>query len=122
MTFDKIMEALGEMTAPERINIHNEYCDLTSECDRRIYDMEEFNNEVFLPSGSDLLWLAYRIHYGDFNPNDEYFTWDIYGNLVSFSTYELKDYMYPMEEYAEHIVKHFEDYASLFDSVDLTAD
>lgn len=123
MTFEKIMEAMEEMTMPERINIHNEYCDQTHDCDCRIYYMEEFNTEVFLPEGSDLLWLAYRIHFGDFNPNDEYFAWDAYGNLVSFSTkYELEEYMHSMEVYAEHIAKNFEDYAYLFDSVDLTAD
>lgn len=49
------------------------------ECFYMDYDLDMF------AEGNNAHWLADRIHYGDFNPNDECFNFDGYGNLQSFS-------------------------------------
>ena len=36
--------------------------------------------------------------YGDVDLNDDYFTIDDYGHLISFNTYELKDYLLNLHE------------------------
>ena len=50
------------------------------------FDME-YDLDMFA-EGHDVHWIACRIFYGNFNPNDDYFNFDGYGNLQSFSQYE----------------------------------
>ena len=50
-------------------------------------NMEDFNEYMsHLPA----IDLAYRIHFGDFNPCDDYFHFNAWENLVSYSEYELE--------------------------------
>lgn len=53
-----------------------------------VFDMESFNEMVH---GLDPTDIAMKIFYGDFNPNHEYFGFNGYGNLESFSSHELED-------------------------------
>lgn len=50
------------------------------------YEMDQFNEFM---SGHDPEFIACRIHFGDFNPMDDYFSFDGYGNLISLSSFEL---------------------------------
>ena len=50
----------------------------------------EYDLDMFV-DGNNAHWLACRIHFGDFNPNDEYFNFDGYGNLQSFGEYEYNE-------------------------------
>ena len=50
------------------------------------YDTE-YDLDMFA-EGNNAYWLACRIHFGNFNPNDDYFNFNSYGNLQSFSEYE----------------------------------
>ena len=50
-------------------------------------NMEDFDEYMdHLPA----IDLAYKIHYGDFNPCDDYFSLNAYENLVSYSEYEIE--------------------------------
>lgn len=48
--------------------------------------------------------IANRIHYGDFNPNDDYFNFNGYANLVSWSQWE---YEAELTTYKYEIVDRF---------------
>lgn len=56
-------------------------CDLLQCMDDCIYTMEDLN-EIY--HSVEPLEIASRIFYGDFCPNHDFFTFDGYGNLVSF--------------------------------------
>ena len=58
------------------------------------FDMEEFDFilEEFAPSE-----VANMIFYGDFNPNNEYFRFNAYGNLESANNWDI------IEEYRDYI-------------------
>lgn len=70
-------------------------------------DMELFNDYML---DSDPMWIAERIFYGDFNPNDEFFQFNGYGNLVSYDLYdinaEIEDYI---DEVIEAIIENRDD-------------
>ena len=53
------------------------------------FDME-YDLDIFA-EGNNAYWLACRIFYGDFNPNDDYFNFNGCGNLQSFSEYEYNE-------------------------------
>ena len=71
-------------------------------------DMELFNEYMM---DSEPTWIAERIFYGDFNPNDDYFQFNAYGNLVSYDLWdvnaEIEDYIGEvidaLVEYKDHI-------------------
>ena len=78
--------------------------------DYEFIDMNEFNEYTGALEPYDL---ALKIHYGEFNPNDEYFSFDGYENLVSFSKYERVGYL---RDNADEIYERIEaniDYLSL---------
>ena len=55
-----------------------------------VYDMSEFDDiiEAIDLSPTELIC---KVQYGDFNPNDDYFTFDGLANLVSYSEYEYEE-------------------------------
>ena len=83
--------------------------------DRSLDDYEFINMDEFnaYTRGIESYDLALKIHYGEFNPNDEYFSFDGYENLVSFSKYERIGYL---RDNADEIFDRIEaniDYLSL---------
>ena len=73
---DMLMEMVQEVNSWDGSLEHLEYM-----------DMENFDDYLdgFSPSE-----VANRIHYGEFNPNDEYFKFDAYANLVSCNEWEVE--------------------------------
>lgn len=71
------------------------------------YSMDEFDE---IMNGFEPSEIANRIYFGDFNPNHEYFRFDVYANLESLDEYEMeeeiKDYA---SEIAERTVKLYEE-------------
>ena len=68
------------------------------------FDMEEFDLvlEGYTPSE-----VANRIFYGDFNPNDEYFRFNAYGNLESANEWDIEEeYRDNISEIASYIVEY----------------
>ena len=55
-----------------------------------VYDMSEFDDiiEAIDLSPTELIC---KVQYGDFNPNDDYFTFDSLENLVSYQEYEYEE-------------------------------
>ena len=58
--------------------------------DLAVYDMSEFDDiiEAIDLSPTELIC---KVQYGDFNPNDDYFTFDSLENLVSYQEYEYEE-------------------------------
>ena len=70
------------------------------------YDMDEFDG---LMSSYKPMNIALMIFYGDFNPNDDYFQFDAYGNLVSFDWMDIVD---TIESIIDDIIDHLVNYYS----------
>lgn len=68
------------------------------------YDMDEFDE---LMSGRTPSGIAQMIFYGDFNPNDEYFRFNAYGNLESA---DWPDIVSEAEDLEEDIIDHLVNY------------
>lgn len=86
-------------------DIHNRYQD-EANWDNYIYPMDDFDDLMSSLTPSEL---SYRIFYGEFNPNHNYFWFNGYGNLCS-SDYA-SDFPYLCEsEIAVWCVEHDEDF------------
>ena len=76
----------------------NEYCNETNNFDDHIYDLDAFDEVCH---GQDWHWIACRVFYGDFNPNDNYIMFDGYGNFKSM--YTVQDEIY-IEDIIDYII------------------
>ena len=101
---------LDKMSDSDLVIAWNIRCDLLDYMDDSIYQIEDFNE--FYHS-VEPLEIASRIFYGDFCPNDEFFTFDGYGNPVS-SNY-VSDYI-NCKDFALEISEHEELAAELAES------
>ncbi|WP_214525740.1 hypothetical protein [Staphylococcus pseudintermedius] len=69
--------------------------------DLYIYDMNDFNEIMY---GQSPLWIATRIFFGKFDPIDEFFKYNGYGNLESLNFYEYGD---ELQKYRKEIVSNY---------------
>lgn len=81
--YDAIKDVLEQMNSNDLIAIHNDYCMNVDYMDDYIYCM--FDDFDQLMEGRTPLDIAACCYYGDFCPNHDYFKFDGYGNVVSFS-------------------------------------
>ena len=79
--------------------------------DNKVFDMGEIDEHFQSPS--DALRSAY---FGSFNPNDDYFTYNGYGNL---ETIHGLDLCYYMEDYEDDIIKLLESRRELEEYINL---
>ena len=93
--FADVWSELGDI---EQMSIFNEWAYRIGE--EPICDMNEFDD---LMHGWKPIDIAMRIHFGDFNPNHEYFRFDGYGNLEStnYPCEWIEDYMDDMVSWYE---------------------
>jgi hypothetical protein len=75
-------------------------CDELNCMDDSIFDMDDFNE---LMNGFEPIYIAFRVHFGNFSPHHDFFKFDGYGNLES-SNY-LSDFI-DLEELADEINEH----------------
>ena len=70
-----------------------------------VYDMSDFD---YIIESSDLspTELIDKVQYGDFTTNNDYFTFDSLGNLISYSDYEYEELV---REYIPEIVERYID-------------
>ena len=108
---EEVLEMLRDMDDYELVAIHNEYCDEVNYVDDRIYSMGEFD-ELYCMDGKSPLDVIRDAFNGSFNPNDDWFRWNGYGNLES--TDRPEDWM-DLDDIADYIVENDED----FDNDDL---
>ena len=67
-----------------------------------LYEMDSFDE---IMNGFEPMDIALKIHFGEFNPNDEYFRFNGYANLESLTEYDLENELLDyeneiLEEYA----------------------
>lgn len=62
--------------------------------ENNIYPIDEFDT-VF--EGYDPSYIANRIHFGEYNPANDYFTFDGYGNIKTLDTFEYRELMADIE-------------------------
>lgn len=81
ITEEEVLEAVEALDDAELVEAHNACCEADNNPDWMIYSMDEFEVVTECIDKYDLLRMA---HYGTFNPNDDWFGFNGYGNLVSF--------------------------------------
>ena len=84
--------------------VYNEYLDSVNYLDDRLYYEEDFDEIL---SGKAPSEIAGLIFYGEFNPNDNYFKFNGYGNIESVD--RVKD-VADFYEIAEYCVDNDEDF------------
>lgn len=92
--FERIMDVLKEMNDSELVSVWNEYCYATNRYDDEILDA--YRLEEWVNNSGDTMNILNRFYFGydDYdkngsaNPNRNYFTFNGYGNIISF------DYIY----------------------------
>lgn len=100
-----IKQYLEELEPRYLLPMWQDYC-MNNNYDDLIYDMEEFD-EIF--QNDEPSYIANRIFYGDFNPNDEYFTFNGYGNLVSFDSFDILEHI-SLTDLVVYIIDNDEDF------------
>ena len=119
---EKILECIGNMDTSDLIQLHNNYCDAVNGFDNYIYSMEDLD---MLCDCKDAHWIACRIFYGDFNPNDDYITFNGYGNFVSLDDYNVGFHIFA-DDIADYVVEkedslYNDEIQDILDEMEVTA-
>ena len=75
-----------------------------SDLDTLLFLVTEIGGEEYSQDYESLFYgysvsdIVESVVYGNVDPNDDYFTLDNYGHLISFNKYELKDYLLNLHE------------------------
>ena len=94
---EKLLELFKSMDDSDIVNVWNEYCYASNSYDDEILDYDRLEDLIKCDSQNDAFYWINRFFYGsdDYssdeasaNPNRNYFTFNGYGNIVSF------DYIY----------------------------
>lgn len=72
---------IDNLSDDEIITKYYEYCEYNNDMNSVVYDMSEFDEVMGYCTP---LEVAQKVAYGEFNPSDDWFTFDGYGNLQSF--------------------------------------
>ena len=115
---ERIIELFKEMSESDLIRVWNDYCIESQHYDDEImdaYELEEWANNY-----EDKIGLLNRFYFGSdegregtsANPNRDYFTFDGYGNIISFnyvySQFTDEFYYINAEDMARYIVENEE--------------
>ena len=113
---EMLIDLFKEMNESELISVWNEYCREVNKYDDEImtaYDLEEWVN-----NSNDTINILNRFFFGyddmnregSANPNRDYFTFNGYGNIISFdyiyNEYVDEFYYIEVEELAEYIIEN----------------
>ena len=87
--------------------------------DNWIYSMDEFD-DLISESAYDAIRMAFygerfNFKHDSFNPNDEYFTFNGYGNLVSIPDYYLQEYC---DQFKDELLEYVNDNDIYLDGVE----
>tara|TARA_S200002703_G_scaffold95353_1_gene82416 strand:- start:1155 stop:1511 length:357 start_codon:yes stop_codon:yes gene_type:complete len=80
---DKIYDQLKNMDDYDVMRAWNHRCDVLQYMDDYMYDMGSFDE---LMCDEKPINVASFVFYGDFNPHNEFFTFNALGNLLSFGS------------------------------------
>ena len=93
--YEKIKEAIENMNTSDIVALHNEYCNEYGDMDYYVYSMDEFDEVMADMKPWDIARSAF---FGGFRPVADYFSFNGYGNLVSFDYWNDEDArIYPSE-------------------------
>lgn len=87
---EKLIDLIQDMGYSEQMILHNEYCYKINNYDNEIFDMDSFD-EIF--DNYTPTQMANSVHFGQYNPGHEYFTFNGYGNIETIPKYQLSDYI-----------------------------
>lgn len=102
MLAEKLKDLIEELEINDLLQLHNNYCSEVNGFDDYIYSMDDLDEVC---SGQDAFWIACRVYYGEFNPNDDYLQFNGYGNFISFGAYGVKEYVY-IDDIVDYIIEH----------------
>ena len=92
----KLVDYIDSMGIEEKIELHNSYCDAANCMDDCIYAMDEMEEIL---DGVDKWELVDMMRYGNFNFQDDFWSLNGYGNLVSYNAWELPVYAEDIADY-----------------------
>lgn len=104
---EEVLEMLRDMDDYELVAIHNGYCNEANYVDDKIYSMSEFDELYYCMDGKSPLDVIRDAFNGSFNPNDDWFRWNGYGNLES-TDRPIDDWV-DIDDIADYIVENDED-------------
>ena len=77
-----------------------------------VYYMEDLDEYLY---GFEPTTILNKMFYGDFNPNNDYFKFNVYGNLESYNEWELiEEYEMYIDEIIEALLNNI-DYVGIYD-------
>lgn len=79
--YERLCEALNDMSTAELVFVHNEYCESAGYMDNWIYSMDDFDEIMSGQSPWEIARCAY--YSGKFCPAHDWFWFNGYGNLES---------------------------------------
>lgn len=91
-----------ELTEDEISRVHERL--ENSDIDTLLFLVSEISDEVYSQDYESLFYgysisdIVESVVYGDVDPNDDYFTIDNSGHLISFNKFELKDHLLNLHE------------------------
>ena len=97
---ERFAEYFAEQGNAEQVAIYNEYAYNTG--NEPVNDMEMFDDVL---QGFEPSRVAFMVRFGSFNPNDNWFTFDGYGNLES-----IENAAEWLEDYVDDMADYFEDH------------
>ena len=92
----KLVDYINGMGVEEKIALHNTYCEASNCMDDCIYSMDEMEEIL---DGVDKWELVDMMRYGNFNFQDDFWSLNGYGNLVSYNAWELPVYAEDIANY-----------------------
>lgn len=93
---EKLIDLIDGMGTEEKIALHNTYCDAANCMDDCIYTMDDLDEVLY---GVDKWEFARMIRFGDFDCMKDFWGFNGYGNLVSYSAWELPIYTEDIADY-----------------------
>ena len=89
--YEFITDYLEELSDDELLDLWNEYCNEENMDSYIYYNDEYFFEEIF---ANNVTEAVRAVCYGDYRYMDAYVVFNGYGNLESFNSWNLKDYIY----------------------------
>ena len=95
----KIVDYINSMDIEEKIALHNAYCDAANCMDDCIYSMDDMEEIL---DGVDKWELVRMVQFGEFDCMKDFWSFNGYGNLVSYNARELPIYA---EDIADYVLR-----------------
>ena len=93
---EKLIDYIDSMGIEEKIALHNTYCDAANCMDDCIYAMDDMEEVL---DGVDKWELVRMMKYGNFDFQNDFWTFNGYGNLDSYDAWELPIYASDIADY-----------------------